>query len=173
MLLQLIAPIVITDVKIACLATSLTFEFDCFVFYIETHIPAISSWIVMASLLRIKKSNKLGWRVGFARTFSITNFLLFSLRHLITIWWILWIIAKASLFWSLSTITCSMTPWAKMMSSWHNVVACFALWYFFCQTFCATCLFFNCCCVSIFVVGCGLMVGNHFSSSQIEITLDM
>lgn len=59
MLPQLVAPILTTCVKIACWATSLTFEFDCFVFYIKTHIPTTSSWVAMGSLLGIKESCKL------------------------------------------------------------------------------------------------------------------
>jgi hypothetical protein len=55
MLLQLVAPTFTSTVKIACLAKSLTFEFDCFVFCIETHIPTTNSWVAMARLLGIKK----------------------------------------------------------------------------------------------------------------------
>jgi hypothetical protein len=59
MLLQLVAFTFIAVVKIACLASSLTFEFDCFISCIETHILATNSWVVMASLLRIKELGKL------------------------------------------------------------------------------------------------------------------
>ncbi len=59
-----------------------------------------------------------------------------------------------------------VTPWVKMMSLWHNAIACFALQCFFCWTFCDVRLFFNCCCANIFVVGHGLMVGHHFPWSQ-------
>jgi len=59
MLLQLVAFPFTTIVKIACLASSLTFEFDCFVYCIKTHILATNSQVAMASLLRIKELSKL------------------------------------------------------------------------------------------------------------------
>ncbi len=59
MLLQLVALALTTIVKNTCLATSLTFEFECFISLIETHIPMINSWVAMASLLGIKELGKL------------------------------------------------------------------------------------------------------------------
>jgi hypothetical protein len=59
MLRQLVALALTPNVKITCLVTSLTFEFECFISCIKTHIPMINSWVVMASLLGIKELGKL------------------------------------------------------------------------------------------------------------------
>jgi hypothetical protein len=140
-LLQLDAPTLIVVVKIVCLVTSLTFELELLVSYRETHIPTTDSLVAIASFLRIKESSKQDWKVGFARTFSITNFLLFGLGHLNNSLWMHCKIIEVSLFSSLSTMISSTTPWAKMMSPWHNANVHFASRIVFCLTLCVACLF--------------------------------
>ncbi len=154
-------------VKIVCLVTSLTFDLELLVSCRETHIPTTNSLVAIASFLGIKESGKQDWKVGFARTFSITNFMFFGLRHLNnSLWMHCKIVKQTSLLWSLSTMISFATLWEEMMSSWHNAASCFASWNFFCLAFCVVCLFSNCCCVNLFAMARELMVRRQFYNTQ-------
>ncbi len=95
-LLQLVA-LAFTIVKIVCLVASLTFEFEL-ISYKETHILIINSCVIIARILKIEKANKQERRVGFTKTFSITN-LFFGPRHLNNSLWMHCVIMEANLLW--------------------------------------------------------------------------
>jgi hypothetical protein len=63
-------------VKMQCLAASLPLKLDCLVSYKEAHIPTTTSFVAIATFGSKKKLSMLKDKVGFARTFSITIFLL-------------------------------------------------------------------------------------------------
>jgi hypothetical protein len=102
----------------------------------------------------------LKYRVGFARTFSITSFMFYGPGQMNKDLWILYVMVSTCLLTSWSSITSSITRRAKLISIQHVVAACptschsFA-WVFYANCFCASnfcrlCSSHNCLSSSLF-----------------------